>query len=276
MLNLNELEQLISFADNKTLSKAAESLHISQPTITRTMQHIEDDFGVDLFIRGKNKIELNETGRKAVEYARKLLYDANNAIKMVQEYDKKLHTITIETCAPAPLWSLLPTLSAKYSDNSITSKLSSIKDIINNVLQGDCDIGVIPFVISNELIKDVPFIQEKLSVCVPIHHKLAEYDELSFEQLNGFNCLLRDKIGFWTELCYEKMPASKFLIQSNEFDLKELIRTSTLLCFTTNLSNNSEEIFCDRKIIPIIDEEANVKYHLICKNDKYEMLDCYA
>lgn len=275
MLNLNELEQLISFADNKTLSKAAESLHISQPTITRTMQHIEDDFGVELFIRGKNKIELNETGQKAVEYARKLLHDANNAIKMVQEYDKKLHTITIEACAPAPLWSLLPTLSAKYSDNSITSRLSSIKDIINNVVQGNCDIGVIPFSISNDLIKDIPFIKEKLSVCVPINHKLAEYDELSFEQLNGFNCLLRDKIGFWTELCYEKMPASKFLIQSNEFDLKELIRTSTLLCFATNLTDISEEIFSNRKIIPIIDAEANVNYHLICKNDNYELLNIY-
>ena len=73
MLDLNELEQLTAFADMGTLSMAAEKLHISQPTITRTMQHLEEVFGVSLFVRGKNKITLNDTGLKAVEQARQLL-----------------------------------------------------------------------------------------------------------------------------------------------------------------------------------------------------------
>ena len=46
MLNLLELEQLSAFAEYGTLSKAAEKLNISQPTITRTMQHLEEEFGV--------------------------------------------------------------------------------------------------------------------------------------------------------------------------------------------------------------------------------------
>ena len=49
MLNLVELEQFVSFADNGTLSKAAEVMHSSQPTITRTMRHVEKAFGVVLF-----------------------------------------------------------------------------------------------------------------------------------------------------------------------------------------------------------------------------------
>ena len=73
MLNLLELEQLVAFADWGRLSKAAENLNISQPTITRTMQHLEYSFGVSLFSRSKNHIALNETGWKAVEYARQLL-----------------------------------------------------------------------------------------------------------------------------------------------------------------------------------------------------------
>ena len=73
MLNLLELEQLAAFAAEGTLSKAAEKLHISQPTITRTMQHLEEDFGVSLFRRTKNHIALNETGWKAVEYAERIL-----------------------------------------------------------------------------------------------------------------------------------------------------------------------------------------------------------
>ncbi|MCD8255589.1 MAG: LysR family transcriptional regulator, partial [Oscillospiraceae bacterium] len=65
MLNLYELEQLTAFARYGTLSKTAEELHISQPTLTRTMQHLETEFGVPLFVRGMNRRPLNEAGRKA-------------------------------------------------------------------------------------------------------------------------------------------------------------------------------------------------------------------
>ena len=65
MLDLEELRQLAAFARWGTLSRAAEELHISQPTLSRTMQSLEEEFGVSLFVREKNKIELNETGRRA-------------------------------------------------------------------------------------------------------------------------------------------------------------------------------------------------------------------
>lgn len=286
MLNLVELEQFVAFADNGTLLKVSEKFHISQPTLTRSMRHVEEDFGVALFVRGKNKIELNETGKKAVEYARELLVNANNAVSMVKAFDRQLRTITIQSCAPIPLWSLLPMISSQYPKNTISSKLCSISDMIENVEQGNCDIGILPFeyieykkqknILSFEnteyKVIDYPFIGEKLSVCIPKKHALAAYDELTFEQINGFNCLLRDEIGFWTQLCYNKMPASKFLIQTDEFELEELIRTSTLFCFSTNLSNHPENLFQDRKIIPLADKEADVTYHLICQEKKQEMI----
>ena len=65
MLDLEERRQLAAFARWGTLSRAAEELHISQPTLSRTMQSLEEEFGVSLFVRGKHKIELNETGRRA-------------------------------------------------------------------------------------------------------------------------------------------------------------------------------------------------------------------
>ena len=149
MLDLNELEQFVQFADNKTLSKTAEKMHISQPTLTRTMKSVEEKFGVELFVRGKNKIELNETGKKSVEYSRKLLQESEDAIKKIQEFDKSLKTISIESCAPAPLWVLLPQLSSKFPQNTISSKLNNVHDIVENVKLGKCDIGIIPYAIKS-------------------------------------------------------------------------------------------------------------------------------
>ena len=55
MIDLNELSQLVAFADLGTLSRVAEEFHISTPSITRSMQHLEQYFGVPLFTRGKNR-----------------------------------------------------------------------------------------------------------------------------------------------------------------------------------------------------------------------------
>ncbi len=103
MLNLEELERFITYADCGTLSKAAEQLHISQPTITRSMQHVEEVFGVTLFAREKNKLSLTSTGEKAIACVRVLLSTAEDTLRQLQVYDQSLHTISVESCAPAPL-----------------------------------------------------------------------------------------------------------------------------------------------------------------------------
>ncbi|WP_432617750.1 LysR family transcriptional regulator, partial [Butyricicoccus sp.] len=214
MLDLLELQQFVAFAECGTLSKAAEQLHISQPTLTRTMHHVEDAFGVPLFKRGKNRIACNETGLQAVAYARKLLEDADHAVKMVQAFDRSLHTIHVSSCAPAPLWSLLPALTARFPDKTISSRLEDMSIIIEQVVSGSCEIGILPYAFADERLLVVPFLREQLSVCVPKSHPLAQENTLTFSQINGFNCLVRDQLGFWSNLCHEKMPASKFLVQT--------------------------------------------------------------
>ena len=79
MVDLYELKQLTAFAELGTLSRVAEAFHLSTPSVTRSMQHLERYFGVPLFTRGKNRIELNDTGRLAVSHARKLLAAAEDA-----------------------------------------------------------------------------------------------------------------------------------------------------------------------------------------------------
>lgn len=263
MLDLSELYQFVTYAECGTLSAAAEILHISQPTLTRTMHHVEDSFGVPLFHRGKNRIELTDTGKVAVEQARSLLTEAEKAIQTVQTFEHNQHMITIHSCAPAPLWSLLPECSRKFPNNIISSKLENTDAIIQNVLAGNADIGILPQPYPHQDLLCVPYLQEQLYVCLPEEHALAGQSNLSLSQLNGFNCLLRDEIGFWTDLVKEKMPASRFLVQTDEFEFEELVRTSTLLCFTSNRATDLNQTLKRRKLIPLTDPEVNITYHLI-------------
>lgn len=267
MLDLNELEQLTTFADMGTLSMAAEKLHISQPTITRTMQHLEDIFGVSLFERGKNRITLNDTGIIAVEQAKQLLSAADNALKTVRAFDKSLHTITISSCAPAPLWYVLPALSLTYPDMTIASSIKSVPAICQDLNSEICQMAILPRDTQYSHYINIPFLQENLSVCVPVSHVLAKRASVTFADLNGFNFLLNSEIGFWDEMCRVQMPSSKFLVQTDQFEFEELVRESSLPCFTTNLAEDDNGLLTDRIKIPVTDSEANVTYYLACHSE---------
>ena len=267
MLNLLELEQLAAFAEYGTLSKAAEKLNISQPTITRTMQHLEDEFGVPLFERSKNHIALNETGRRAVGYAGQPLKDAEKAVEDVRALDRSLHTITVSSCAPAPLWRLLPMLSDAFPDMTLSSSIKNTPSVLEDVKSGHCLLAVLPDMPEEGSIPEtycsLPYMKENLAVCVPSSDALAEYKELSFEVLNGYNFLLGTRLGFWDDLCREKMPASRFLVQTDQFTMQELIRESSLPCFVTDVAVYDEKTFGDRIVIQIMDQAAKITFHIV-------------
>ena len=273
MLNLEELEQLVTFKELGTLSKVAEKFLISTPSLSRSMQHLEEDFGVSLFDRSANRVSLNETGERAVEVARRILSTSQQGIKEVRQFDQSLKTITIASAAPAPLWFLLPQLTTLYPNKQISHQICSIRQTIDAIENKEIDLAVLPFAYEQNQTTCLPYLQEELAIAVTTEHDLARLESVSFEAINGYNFLLMDQIGFWNELVQEKMPASKFLIQSNRFEFEELAYNSTLPRFATNLSQEREKIQDDRVIIPISNPEAHVRYHLVSLNPEINLTD---
>lgn len=97
------MEQFIKIVECGTISKAAEELFISQPALTRSMQKLEKELGVELFSHGKNRIELNENGKFACTLAQNILRDMRNLREQIRQFDRSRRTISVGSCAPAPL-----------------------------------------------------------------------------------------------------------------------------------------------------------------------------
>ena len=257
MLDLYELRQLVAFADLGTLSRVAEAFHISTPSVTRTMQHLEDAFAVPLFTRSKNKIALNATGKMAAEQARKLLREAEQTVQQVRSFDQRQHTVVVKSCAPAPLWELLPKLNAAHPGMVTASAVCQSEEVRAAWQGGDCDIAIFPYPVEGTK----PFMQENLFVCVPPQHDLAKHTALTFRDINGFNFLLRTELGFWDTLCREKMPASRFLVQPDNDTFDELVKASSLPCFTTDYGQ-LQGGYPGRVNIPLTDPEAQVTFYI--------------
>ena len=160
------------------------------------MQHLEEELGVPLFERSKNRISLNETGQRAVEQASALLKSTDQAVKDIRSFDKGLHTITVSSCAPAPLWDLLPALSSAFPGLTISSSIKNNAAVLSNLDAGECTLAVLPYAPASEEYICVPYLKENLFISVTQEHVLAKYTEVSFSDLNGHNFLLAPQLGF--------------------------------------------------------------------------------
>ena len=253
MLDLNELQQLAEFAELGTLSKVAEAGHISTPSITRSMQQLEESFGVPLFARSKNRIALNETGQAAVEAARRVLAEAERAVRQVQEFEQRRRTLVVKSCAPAPLWELLPRLNAAHPGMTVASSICRNEEVLAAWHDSSCDLIILPFPLQEAGTAVRELMREKLFVCVPLGHELARHETLTFADINGFNFL--------------KMPSSRFLVQTDAFAFDELVTSSSLPCFTTDYFSNAQRRYPGRVCIPLADPEADVTFYLAGRAD---------
>ena len=114
MIDTYLLEQLCAVSDCGTLSAASEKLHLTQPSLTRSMQKLEDLLGVKLFDRAKNRVHLNENGRLAAECAKHILMEEQDMISRVRALDRSSRTLAVGMISPGPMMELSPLLSSLY------------------------------------------------------------------------------------------------------------------------------------------------------------------
>lgn len=90
-----------------TLSGVAEILHLSQPALSRNMKKLEDELGVILFDRKKNKLELNKTGEYVLKLAKELL-EGTDSFAAKPEILTEGTVLSPLASAPLPQYGSLP------------------------------------------------------------------------------------------------------------------------------------------------------------------------
>ena len=271
MFEIYQLEQLLAFAACGTLSGAAERLHLSQPALSRSMQRLEAELQVPLFDRQKNKINLNETGRMAVEYARQIMGQCQDMIRRVQAFDRSQRTILAGSSAPAPLWEILPVLGRLYPDMTISSELRESEALLRGLRSGTYQLIILPYAVQEDGISYVRYGEEHLFFSLPPAHPLSGSKGLYLKDLNGEAMLLLNRLGFRGNLVNRKMPDTHFWVQEDNA-FSELVNASALPCFTTDRVLTQGAPNQNRINVPILDPEANVTYYCLYQTANRKLL----
>lgn len=253
------LEELVAFAKYGTLAATAEHLMVTQPTVTRGMQKLEDDLGVALFDRKPNRISLTETGQLAAKEAAKLLKAQDNFIQTVQNFDRHHQSIQIGFTLPGPP---LVLKTEVIKNATLLPGLLKTSDIIQQLFNRKATLILSDQELHSDQVESLYLADEYLYVNLDAMTTTADKSETSFNNLAGQSFLVLSDIGVWQEIIEKHIPRAKFLYQQNDDSFEEINRYANFPVFTTNLTNKlrSEEIdnFDRRIALKITDEVATV------------------
>ena len=260
------LEELVAFKKYGTLAATAQHLLVTQPTVTRGMQKLEDEFGVQIFDRQPNRITLTKTGELAAKEAQKVIDQNNQLIETVKKYDYNHKNITVGSVAPGPLILLEKIQSSKLADTNLDldHKLMDTKDVSGKLLNHDYSFILTNQELMTDKIESLYIGTERLSVNLNQFTLLANKKSVSFNDLKGLSFIVLSDIGVWKKVAEGKIPDAKFLYQEQREAFSEITKYSDFPYFTTNISNiNPDDNFSDHDQInvPISDESSKMDFY---------------
>lgn len=275
MIEIHLLEQLLTFERCGTLSEAAKELHISQPALSRSMQKLEEEMGVLIFERQKNKLTLNENGKILVRYAHKILDMEEEMVRHVRAFDVNNHRIVWGSCALSPKKILSGLLEEVYPEKKIVSEIEEEQQLLQKLEK-----GIYSFVVLTHPLKSPEYISEKweeeyLYLTIPKNHPLAERDSIILEEIGKSNILMYAQTGFWLDILKKKIPEGHFVIHDEYEVMSQLMKSADWPIFQTNYSILTMPEMTGRVCIPVLDEEVNVTYYCVCKKQNYSKMEAF-
>lgn len=277
MIEFYQLQQLISVAEHDTLAAAAEQLYISHSTLSRSMKKLEDELDVALFERKKkNKISLNENGKLAVEEAKKVIRQMQTMREQIQSNDRSRHMISIASCAPAPLWTMLPYLSVIFPDMATFAETVNSDKMIDGLLAQKYQL-----IFSTDEPADPELFYKKCNeeqavFLLPCEHPLAESKTLAFHDFQEDTLLVYGETGLWQHIYEQHMPDAHFIIEKDWTSFQKLMDTSTLPVFITDIALQHFKLPHGKIPVTICDADAKQSYYCIClKKQKDKFLNFF-
>lgn len=181
-----------------SVSAAAEALHTSQPGVSRQIKELEDELGVEIFVRhGKRLTAITEPGRAVLAIAERILAEAANLKRAGAEFaNEKLGTLTVATTHTQARYALpraVAALKRRYPDVQLVIHQGNPTQICEMVLRGEADFAIATEQIAEypELVS-LPCYQWNRCIVVPPRHALARAKPLTLEAVARYPIVTYD------------------------------------------------------------------------------------
>lgn len=194
-MDFKQLEAFISVAKLRSFSKAANAIYLSQPTISSHISSLEKDLNIQLFDRTSKEVNLTPAGQSFLQYANDILNTRNHAITELSNFNNNISGRLNISASTTPCNSILPGLinqfNESYSNVRFTIKEQGSVGIIKDIIDLNCEIGLVGTSIDNTKIKSYKIMEDELVIVSSPELNLP--DKISIDDLFKYNFIIREK-----------------------------------------------------------------------------------
>lgn len=245
-----QIEYVLAVAEERSFSKAAKRLFVTQPSLSKFIINLETSLGVTLFDRSSSPITVTEAGNIFIETANRMKeLEEEMSLRLNELSGLKNGNLRIGTSPFYAANMLMKTVlyfHNKYPDIQITIQEDTYRNIEDSILRGDIDIMIGTSNADEELFNIEELCTEKLYLAVPntrpVNKKCAEYI-LTAEDIRTNS----EKLFMGETVKLDMFKKERFVLRSNsditQIQQKKICRAAGFVPETVLESNNLDTIF---------------------------------
>jgi len=186
----------VAVAENKSFSRAARELFISQPAVSLHIHKLENELGVSLFNRSEKGVELTHAGMVLYKYARKILdlvTEAETEINRINGVIKGRLTIGATlTIGEYVLPGIIGGFKQLFPQVEILMHVQNTEVIVEELLAGHYDLALIEGLCDNPRIQKKKFLDDEIVLIASNDHPWSKKEIVTLEEVCNSNLILRE------------------------------------------------------------------------------------
>ena len=191
---IRQLQIFLAVAKHQNISKAAESLHMSQSAASEALLNLEKTYDVRLFDRVSNKLSLNAIGKTLRREAESLVAHCESFEEILRDHTDVGH---IKVGASFTIGNHLATrylagYLAEYPEAEVELDIANTPDVVARVLNFEVDIGLIEGEVQHKDLELIPWREDELVVFCAADHALAKKKSLTNRDIKDALWILRE------------------------------------------------------------------------------------
>lgn len=227
-MEIYHLQTFYQVARLMSFTRAAEELSLSQSAVSRHVEALEHEFGMELFVRSGRGAALTEAGTRLMEYAGRLLHVSQEAsISLAELRDLESGRLIVGASTTAGHYLLGPVIALyqeRYPGIDIRLDVRDSNAIMRLVEEGMVDVAILPELPVSGGIATEPCLSDALLLVAAPHHPLATLPEVHLADLEGVRLFLHES-GSHTRWLVEKVLEAKGLtVDKRELGSSEAIK----------------------------------------------------
>ncbi|MBS9778170.1 MAG: LysR family transcriptional regulator [Gammaproteobacteria bacterium] len=189
-MTITELRYIVALAKEQHFGRAAQSVFVSQPTLSIGIKKLEDELGVSIFERLSNKVLPTQTGQKIIEAARNTLMSTDIIREIAAEANGESNVNVklgaIYTVCPYLLPKIIPDLQEQSPELRLFIEENYTNELVKQLKDGLLDVALLSLPIPDSSLFEVKTIfEEDFYVIMPKGHRLASHESISQNDLDN-------------------------------------------------------------------------------------------